>query len=310
MDSPIKSIANKPDDNLAALSTIDGVEADLLAISDRGNQYGQGLFETMIFSDGMVPLWPQHCARMVADASVLGINLSAQSLDNNLMTFINLLKQRDGQASGIVKIIVTAGSGGRGYASPAEMNPRIICQYFPLPENLEKSRRHGIALFQCQYQLPLNPVLAGIKHLNRLDQVLACAELSKEQSRELSREARANYTDGLMYSRDNLLIETTCANIFIKTAYGWITPQLNQAGVRGVMRGLLLEQLFPECGIKIVEGAITKHQLATAKEIFTCSSIRGVLPVTKIHNLGHWPIGAETKMLQSALNDHYDCYPC
>ena len=294
---------------LATASFVDGRVADSLPLNDRGGAYGHGLFETMLLHKGFLPLRQQHSERLLRDAPTLGISITEEQLAQNID---GLIKRLDSQqlSSGVMKIIVTAGSGGRGYASPAEMNPRIICQYFPLPENLEKSRRHGIALFQCQYQLPLNPVLAGIKHLNRLDQVLACAELSKEQSRELSREARANYTDGLMYSRDNLLIETTCANIFIKTAYGWITPQLNQAGVRGVMRGLLLEQLFPECGIKIVEGAITKHQLATAKEIFTCSSIRGVLPVTKIHNLGHWPIGAETKMLQSALNDHYDCYPC
>ena len=113
-----------------------------------------------------------------------------------------------------------------------------------------------------------NPVLAGIKHLNRLDQVLAAAEL-KQQG--------VPYTDGVMFGHDSNLIETTCANIFIKTPeMGWLTPQLDQSGVRGVMRGLLLERLFNQSGLNVKECRINPQQLASASEIFICSSIRGL----------------------------------
>ena len=294
MNSPV----NKQNALPITLSTIDGVVTESLALSDRATHYGHGLFETMLYSAGTVPLWQRHSSRIVTDALVLGVRLSKHSLEDNLSAFLSLLKQQSPQASGIIKIIVTAGSGGRGYASPAAVNPRIICQYSSLPANLEQSRRKGIALTQCQYQLPLNPVLAGIKHLNRLDQVLARAEWGSE------------FADGIMYSHDNLLIETTCANIFIKTTDGWITPKIDQAGVRGVMRALLLEQLFPQCGIAVTEGAIIRQQLAASTEIFICSSIRGLFPITHINNLGQWAIGTETKMLQSTLIDLYDCYPC
>ena len=167
------------------------------------------------------------------------------------------------------------------------------------PGYLEQQRRDGVALTQCQYRLPGNPVLAGIKHLNRLDQVIARSEWNDE------------YADGVMYSSDGLLIESTCANIFIKTAeHGWITPKLDQAGVRGVMRNLLLEQIFTQSGLTVSEGEISQQLLASASELFICSSIRGLLPVIEINNLGRWTIGDETKRLQSALFDLYDCYPC
>lgn len=294
----MNSLVNHPYDISAGLTTINGVVAAYLPVSDRGTAYGHGLFETMLFSAGRVPLWQRHSSRLVADAQILGLNISKQSLDENLSNFVELLAQQS-QNTGIIKIIVTAGTGGRGYATPARLTAQIICQFSPLPDNLEQPRRDGVVLTQCQYRLPDNPVLAGIKHLNRLDQVIARSEWSDE------------YADGVMYSSDGLLIETTCANIFLKTAdHGWITPRLDQAGVRGVMRSLLLEQLFDETGLSIGEGEISQQQLASASELFICSSIRGLLPVTEISNLGQWSIGDDTKRLQSALTDLYDCYPC
>jgi 4-amino-4-deoxychorismate lyase len=295
----MNSAVDRPEKLHKGLTTVNGVESVVLPVADRGTGYGHGLFETMLFRVGEVPLWQRHSSRLVSDAPVLGLNVTKQTLDDNLRHFLGLLKQHS-LSSGIIKITVTAGTGGRGYASPAKLHLQIICQYSALPDNLEQPRREGVSLTQCQYRLPINPVLAGIKHLNRLDQVLGRAEWSGVE-----------YADGIMYSRDELLIETTCANIFINTANnGWITPQLDQAGVRGVMRGLLLEQLFSSVGLRVSECAINRAQLDAATEIFICSSIRGLLPVTKINNLGQWSVGSDTKRLQSALFDLYDCYPC
>jgi 4-amino-4-deoxychorismate lyase len=305
----MSSAVNRPENTHKGLTTVNGVESDVLPVADRGTGYGHGLFETMLYSDGEVSLWQRHSSRLVGDAPVLGLNVTKQTLDDNLRHFLDLLKQHS-LSSGIIKITVTAGTGGRGYASPAKLHLQIICQYSALPDNLEQPRREGVALTQCQYRLPINPVLAGIKHLNRLDQVLARAEWRSDDSSG-DESSGVEYADGLMYSRDDLLIETTCANIFINTANnGWITPQLDQAGVRGVMRGLLLEQLFSSAGLRVSECAINRAQLDAATEIFICSSIRGLLPVTKINNLGQWSVGADTKRLQSALFDLYDCYPC
>ncbi len=294
----MNSALNRPDDIHKGLATINGVEADLLSVADRATNYGHGLFETMLFRAGSVPLWHRHSCRLLSDAPALGISISKKSLEDNLSQFLKLLNQHS-QNSGIIKIIISAGTGGRGYAAPDNLSAQIVCQFSSLPDNLIQSRREGVTLTQCQYRLPANPVLAGIKHLNRLDQVLARAEWADE------------YADGVMYSQEGMVIETTCANIFIKTAENaWITPKLDQSGVCGVMRGLLLERLFAETGLLVSEGHIGQQQLTTASELFICSSIRGLLPVTEINDLGHWSIGADTKMLQSALFDLYDSFPC
>jgi 4-amino-4-deoxychorismate lyase len=294
----MNSVVNCPEDSSTGLTTINGVVAASLPVTDRGTAYGHGLFETMLFSDGAVPLWQRHSSRLVADAQVLGLSISKQALDKNLNNFVQLLTELS-QYSGVIKIIVTAGAGGRGYATPANLTAQIICQFSGLPDNLQQPRRTGVVLTQCQYRLPGNPVLAGIKHLNRLDQVIARSEWNDE------------YADGIMFGSDGLLVETTCANIFLKTAdHGWITPTLDQAGVRGVMRSLLIEQLFADTGLAVSEHEISQQLLVSASELFICSSVRGLLPVIEVNNLGRWAIGEDTKRLQSTLFDLYDCYPC
>ena len=280
-------------------SVVNGIAADSLPLTDRGGAYGHGLFETMLLHNDALPLRQLHSKRLLRDAPTLGINITAEQLGSNVDSLIHGLNPQQSQ-SGIVKLMVTAGSGGRGYASPAEAEavPRIIVQYFPLPTNLQGQRQEGINVTECDYRLPLNPVLAGIKHLNRLDQVIARSEWAGQ------------YDDGFMFSRDDSLIETTRANVFIKLSSGWVTPRLDQAGVCGVMRQLLLDRVFVGAGLNVRQALVSREQLSTASEIFTCSSVRGIVPVTSTKRAGTLPIGDDTRLLQSALQTHYDCFPC
>ena len=280
-------------------TVVDGLATDSLPVTDRGVAYGHGLFETMLLHQGVLPLRQQHSERLLRDAPTLGINITAQQLEVNIDSLIQGLSLEQCQ-SGIVKTMVTAGSGGRGYASPtaAEAAPRVIAQYFPLPQDIQLQRQQGISLTECVYPLPLNPVLAGIKHLNRLDQVMARSEWAAE------------YDDGLMFSANGELIETTRANIFIRLSSGWVTPRLNQAGVRGVMRELLLDKLFASAGLEVRQGTISREQLASASELFSCSSVRGVVPVTSTPSTGTVAIGSDTKLLQRALQNNYQGFLC
>ena len=280
-------------------TVVDGLATDSLPVTDRGVAYGHGLFETMLLHQGVLPLRQQHCERLLRDAPTLGINITAQQLEVNIDSLIQGLSLEQCQ-SGIVKTMVTAGSGGRGYASPtaAEATPRVITQYFPLPTNIQLQRQQGISLTECVYLLPLNSVLAGIKHLNRLDQVMARSEWAEE------------YDDGLMFSAGGELIETTRANIFIKLSSGWVTPRLNQAGVRGVMRELLVDKLFARAGLEVRQSTISPEQLAAASELFSCSSVRGIVPVTSTPSIGSVAIGSETKLLQRQLQKSYQGFPC
>jgi 4-amino-4-deoxychorismate lyase len=275
---------------------VDGVIASEAPVSDRGSAYGHGLFETMLLHNGGVPLWRQHCAR---DSPILGIAVSQQQLQESLDALIAALDNSN-LSAGIIKLTVTAGSGGRGYQSPEVITPRIIAQYFALPEDIDSQRQRGIRLTECIYRLPANPMLAGIKHLNRLDQVLARAEWGSDQP----------YDDGIMFSCEGLVIETTRANLFLKTPRGWITPKLDRAGVRGVMRELLLDKLFTQCGLQAAEADIDRELLGAASELFVSSAIRGVVAVTFTPTTGELIPGADTQLVQQALNNSYPGFPC
>jgi len=281
------------------LTMVDGLFANKIPVSDRGSAYGHGLFETMLLHDGCVPLWGLHCARLQRDSPTLGIAVSQQQLQISLNALIAAIED-SGLTAGIIKLIVTAGSGGRGYQSPEMVTPRIIGQYFPLPEDLDSQRQQGIRLTECAYRLPVNPTLAGIKHLNRLDQVLARAEWGSDQA----------FDDGIMFSAEDLVIETTRANLFLKTPQGWHTPKLNRAGVRGVMRELLLDKFFSECGLHVTETDIDRELLDSASELFACSSIRGVVAVTYTPVTGALVPGVDTQLVQQALCRSYPGFTC
>jgi 4-amino-4-deoxychorismate lyase len=274
-----------------------GEQAESLP-QDRGLNYGHGLFESMALHSAQVPLLQQHLQRLYQDAPKLGISLEAGSVEACLEPFIVALLN-GGLETAVIKIMVTAGTGGRGYQSPVPVKPRIICLCVPMPEDIKTQQSEGVRLWHCDYRLPINPALAGIKHLNRLDQVLARNEWQSSE-----------FADGLMFTADNHLIEAVSANIFINTVTGWATPSLDDAGVNGVMRKLLLEQIFAELEIPVESRTISDEELNDCTEIFICNSIRGLLPVLAVRGSSHefnlnLAIGAETKMLQSCLRDNY-----
>jgi 4-amino-4-deoxychorismate lyase len=288
------------DNSRTPISVVDGRAADSMPLTDRGGSYGHGLFETMLLHSGALPLLPQHSARLLKDAPILGLNITADCLESNISSLLKLLEPQQ-LSSGIIKVTLTAGSGGRGYAppSPSAAVPRISVQYFALPQESQQQRQKGIRVTECDYRLPLNPVLAGIKHLNRLDQVIARSEWGDE------------YEDGIMFSSDHQVIETTRANLFVKLASGWVTPRLDQAGVRGVMRELLLHRLFRSAGLQVKEATISREQFDSADEIFSCSSVRGLVPIiaTK-RTTAERAIGEDTRALQGLLQSHYGAFPC
>ena len=284
-------------------SSIDGefVNSETRAehlLQDRGLAYGHGLFETMALHQTQLPLLQQHLQRLVTDARKLGIDLSFEAVETCVNAFIAALVAEDVE-NAVVKVILTAGSGGRGYQTPAELQPHIVCISSPLPTDLEHRRRNGIDLRCCQYRLPINPQLAGIKHLNRLDQIFARNECDS-----------AGYEDGVMFATDGSLIETTSANIFIKTASGWVTPALDSAGVNGVMRTLLLQEIFPAMELPVCSRPITADELWCCNESFICNAIRGIVPVLSFtdscgQTTLNLALGVETKRLQSRLDNDY-----
>ena len=269
---------------------------------DRGLAYGHGLFESIGYHSGQLPHKQRHMQRLCADALVLGIELDPATISAYLDDFQVQLAAA-GVEEGVVKLVATAGSGGRGYQSPAAMTPLIICQHAEFDfEQARLQRQQGIKLWRCNHRLPINPPLAGIKHLNRLDQVLARSEWTS-----------ADYADGLMLSPQGSVIEATAANLFALTENGWVTPRLDDSGVTGVMRALLMDEIFPNTATAVSIEPIALGQLEQASEIFICNSLRGIIPVTQLGEsdsaaVVSKDIGEQTKMLQSALMQQYSCY--
>ena len=222
-------------------------------LDDRGLAYGHGLFESVVLTDSSIPLLDRHLSRLIHDSQLMGISVGNDDIDHYLKVFLETLSAQ-AITSGIVKIILTAGSGGRGYAMPTKIVPTLIYSYTPMPENVAHQRDQGVDIMLCRHLLGTGSTLAGVKHLNRLDQVMARSEWSHNR-----------YQDGLMFTEAGVVIEATSANVFVKTKDGqWLTPDLDQSGVSGVMRGLLIEEVlkdFSSIDVLVNNAGITKDNL-------------------------------------------------
>jgi 4-amino-4-deoxychorismate lyase len=271
-------------------------------LDDRGLAYGHGLFESMVLTDSTIPFLDRHLSRLVQDSQLMGISVDHDEIRHYLKNFIQTLSDQSIN-SGVVKIILTAGSGGRGYAMPAKIVPTLIYSYTPLPEDVAHQRAQGIDIRLCRHLLGTGSTLAGVKHLNRLDQVMARSEWSHNR-----------YQDGLMFTEAGDVIEATSANIFVKTQDGqWLTPDLDQSGVSGVMRKLLIEEVFPACDIRVSVKAINRDTLLDAQQILLCNSVRGILRVNSVYGnddqlLMTLPSDQQSLMLSETLIKLYPQY--
>lgn len=246
---------------------VDGDDAGLVPASDRGLAYGDGLFETVALIDGVARHWDRHLARLSQGAKRLGMEAPEPAC---WAGDIDRLTLTHGSARAVLKLMLTRGSGGRGYAPPPDARPRRISQLLPWPQWPLSWATEGLRLSLCATRLAQNPVLAGLKHLNRLEQVLAAREVVMHGT-----------DDGFMLSMDGRLIETTRANVFLVFGNQLVTPRLTDCGISGVMRDVLMDHL-PNAGLQLQEGDIELEDLARCDEIFLTNALIGVWPVAAI----------------------------
>ena len=273
----------------APLVAVNGVLGASVSSLDRGFIYGDGIFETCRLHQGEPLLWSLHVQRLSLGAGRLRIPLNLEKLEGQLRQ-IQTAAAQAGHLNGVLKVILTRGQGGRGYASPANPSPSLCWQVFPgIKASWADNARAGIQLRVCDRHLPENPDLAGLKHLNRLDYVLARSEWADE------------YPEGLLLDRQGHVVEGTLSNLFAWLDGQLCTPALEVAGVAGVMRRFILDTLAPKVGISVVERDLTMEDLGRARELFMCNSVFGIWPVIRLVPKGLvYPIGAVTLELQSA----------
>ncbi|QZA80808.1 aminodeoxychorismate lyase [Deefgea piscis] len=249
---------------------VNGVLAEHLNLSDRAIQFGDGVFRTLKVRAGQLEFWPQQYAKLVQDCARIGITAPSEA---TLLADIAQLAPVDHS----LKIIITRGESARGYALPADMKPNRIVQLAALPAYAEHLYLEGAKLVLCATRASWQPALAGIKHLNRLENVLARQEWSDPA-----------VFDGVMLDRDGWVVEGVMSNLFALIDGVWCTPILNESGVSGVYRSILLNDVA--CNeIPIVERKISLSQLYAADAVFMCNSLAACVPVRQMADR-HWPI--------------------
>jgi len=244
---------------------VNGEQTNQIDIADRGLQYGDGLFETIEVVAGLPVFFEQHLKRLQAGADKLGIPFPEQAL---LHQEVKQLAKN--QAKAVVKIILTRGTGGRGYKQPEKLSGTRIIALYDFPEYPPDYYSKGVNVRLCHYKLGINPYLAGIKHLNRLEQVLARAEWSEDDIQE-----------GLMCAVDGRVIEATMSNLFIIKDQQLLTPIIDTCGVAGIIRQLIVEG-GDHHHVHTKQTNLLLHDIYSADELFICNSIIGIWPIRQI----------------------------
>ena len=261
---------------MAARVLVNGAITSQVSALDRGFGYGDGLFESVRLVDGRAPLWPRHMHRLADGCARLRI-----AAPDVMQLWSEAQRVSEGLAQSVVRITVTRGIGERGYALPASPQPCRVVAAFAAPTSGDDVYNRGLHMRVCDLRLAEQPLLAGIKHLNRLEQVLARAEWSDPAIAE-----------GLLRDGHDRVISATMANLFAVIDGVLVTPALDRCGVAGVARAEVLaihsQAYVTELGLPA---------LSSASEIFLSSSVRGILPVQSLDEWNYVP-GPLTRQLQ------------
>lgn len=223
--------------------------------TDRSFQYGDGLFTTIRVKGGKAMLWDLHLQRLVSGANALQIH----SFDTDELTA--QVQQAISAPDQVIKVLISRGQAGRGYSPQGIESPCCYISTAALPD-YRNWQQQGICLGVADFKLAQQPALAGLKHNNRLEQVLIKAELAERDVDEL-----------VVLDQSDAVIEVSAANLMFCKNGQWYTPTLDQAGVKGVMRQHLMAHLL------VTEGNFGLADLQQADALLICNALMGVVPV-------------------------------
>lgn len=276
---------------------VNGEAAQVVSLLDRGLAYGDGLFETLLLKFKHPYYLERHLERLRHGANRLGMSFDEALLRTELAAFL-LESESKGllvpDRLSVLKIMITRGMGDRGYRFSSNHMCTRILKLFEYSSRNQQSSLSGICIRLCSTPISVNPFLAGIKHLNRLDCVLARNEWDNPDIQE-----------GLMLNQQQRIIEGTMSNVFIVHQGALLTPSVEQAGVAGVMRAVILDRASNK-GIQALEvEPFTIDQLMRADEVFVCNSLIGIWPVVQCDTT-FWPIGHMTRCLQQWIEPSHD----
>ena len=260
---------------------VNGAAVRQVSVLDRGMAYGDGLFESIRLVGSVAPLWSRHMQRLLDGC----VRLRIPAPDMQQL-WREALQVSDSMEQSVVRITISRGQGERGYALPAHPRPTRVVAAFAPPQVDHQVYSRGVQLRVCDIRLAEQPLLAGIKHLNRLEQVMARAEWDDPA-----------VADGILLDSHERVISATMANLFAVVEGELLTPSLERCGVAGVARAEVLAS-FPAA--QVID--LTLATLHAADELFLSSSVRGILPVCSLVGRNYLP-GALTRRLQQHWQD-------
>lgn len=262
---------------------VNGEPGARVNVAERALQYGDGLFETIRVRYAR----PEHLGRHLQRLSAGCERLKFPPVDWALVR--QELEELAGrQEDAVLKYILGRGEGGRGYQAGSELKVTRIACIHRLPHWPSNPDQNGVRTRICTTPLAIQPLLAGLKHLNRLEQVMARSEWDDQ-----------DVAEGFMLDPDRQLIEGTMSNVFIVAGGELLTPELSQCGVAGVMRSVILD-LANTLGFKARIQPLTLDDLKAGQEVFICNSLAGIWPVVHVAGIGEFGIGRITRQMQMA----------
>lgn len=256
---------------------------DRVPPGDRGLAYGDGLFETMRAHRGDMPWWDAHWKRFVSGASRLRIVVPDEAVVRDEA------RRLLGGCDAVLKLVLTRGAAGRGYATAPSMAPTWLLSVHELPP---APREGGLHLRWCETRLARQPLLAGMKHCNRLEQVLARAEWHVPGA-----DAQA-FDEGLLLDTDGNVTSAIAANVFVLRGGRWQTPPVDACGVAGVCRAWLLD------AAAAVEQPLLPADVDAAEAVILCNAVRGILPVARLAGRSWTPHPAVALLMRQLAAAH------
>ncbi|MFL3655336.1 MAG: aminodeoxychorismate lyase [Halioglobus sp.] len=245
---------------------LDGSPTATLPLPDRGSDFGDGVFETILVHQGALLFADVHLERLSLGLQVLAIPDCIAAARQQLDIVAIAIHWR----WAVLRLSVSRGSGQRGYTPSDNAVPRILISVSPLDRDCEKMMTAATLCF-ANIRLATQPFLAGIKHLNRLEQVLASAQAKAE-----------GVDEAIVLDQNGHIVSVIAGNIFLVRQGKLLTPKLDNCGVLGTRRRLVIERWAPAIGLTVRETTLTLLDLQEAEEVFYSNSLQTVRPIARI----------------------------
>lgn len=264
---------------------INGMQAGSIPVSDRGLLYGDGVFRTMLMRRGQPLWWDAHYVKLNADCAALKIVCPSEAALWQELRLVGV-----SEPDCVVKIIITRGQGARGYMVDSAVQPTRVISTSALPRHPESHQQAGVKVRLCELRLSSQPLLAGIKHLNRLENVMARMEWDD-----------TNIAEGMLLDESGYVISGTMSNLILVKDGGLITPDLRLCGVAGVARQRIMAWAA-EKKISVSVQSVSLPLLIDADEAMLSNSVIGIWQITEFQGKS-WSMGNMTPRIRHALYD-------